>query len=477
MEPAGRPHPGRALLVAAIGTFMATLDSSIVNISLPAIARDLAAGLAATQWVQLAYSLGVTALLLVFGRIADLRGRRPVYVSGLLTFTAASLLCALARGVGALIAARGLQAIGAAMMMAVGPAIVVGAFDLGRRGQALAVIAVTVSVGLMLGNSIGGLLTHLFGWRSIFLVNLPLGLWAAWLGRRVLAPLEAAGAGGQGPHGRPPALDWPGAAASASGVGVLLLAASHGEAWGWGSARTLALLAAGTLLLAAFVVRERRTADPLLDLDLFRDPTFRSANLASLLTFTATVPVNFLMPFYLVTVLGRSAAQAGLIFMTGPFTLSLLAPVGGRLADRVGSRGPAVAGLGLVIAGLVALGRLGEGAGSADVVWRLALIGAGQGLFQTPNNNALLSSVPPTRLGVASGLQAVTRNLGFAAGIALAGALMAARGASLTDATFLSGYPLALQVAVGLALVALAVCAVRPGGDGVKRGTPLGPSQ
>ncbi len=472
MEPAVQPHPGRALLVAAVGTFMATLDSSIVNISLPAIARDLAAGLAATQWVQLAYSLGVTSLLLVVGRLADLWGRRPVYVSGLLTFTAASLLCARAPGVGALIAARGLQAVGAAMIMAVGPAIVAGAFGPGRRGQALAVIAVTVSLGLMLGNSIGGLLTHLFGWRSIFLVNLPFGLSAAWLGWRTLAPREAAEAGGRGPRGRPPALDWPGAAASASGIGALLLAVSHGEAWGWGSARTLALLAAGALLLAAFVVRQRRAADPLLDLDLFHDPTFRSANLASLLTFTATVSVNFLMPFYLVTLLGRSAAQAGLIFMTGPLALSLLAPVGGRLADRAGSRGPTVAGLALIVAGLLALGRLGEAAGSADVIWRLALIGAGQGLFQTPNNNALLSSVPPARLGVASGLQAVTRNLGFVAGVALAGALVAARGASLTDATFLSGYAFALRVAAALALAALAVCAVRPGGIGVKRGTP-----
>ncbi len=473
-----RLNPRRALLVAAVGTFMATLDSSIVNISLPAIARELSATLVATQWVQLAYSLGVTSLLLVAGRLADLAGRRTVYTAGLLVFTAASLLCAAAAGVGALIAARGLQAVGAAMLMANGPAIVAGAFEPGQRGRALAAVAVAVSLGLTLGNSIGGLLTDVFGWRSIFLVNLPIGLGAAFAAWRVLGPLDGArpaGDRGRSPGGRPAgphAFDLPGAAASGLGLGALLLAVSRGEAWGWTSPRVLALLAAAGWLAAAFVRRERRVPDPLLDLGLFRNPTFRSANLAALLTFTATMSVNFLLPFYLVTILGRSPTEAGLIFLAGPLMLSLTAPVGGRLADRVGSRGPTVAGLTCIVAGLLALSRLGEGAGTGDVLWRLALVGIGQGLFQTPNNNALLSSVPRHRLGIASGLQAVMRNLGIASGIALAGALVAARGASLQDASLLRGYALALDVAAAVAAAALVLCALRT--DAGKRGAGHG---
>ncbi len=440
----------RTLLVAALGTFMATLDSSIVNISLPVIARDLEAGVAATQWVQLAYSLGVTALLLVAGRAADLAGRRRVYVGGFLAFTAASALCGLARDIGSLIAARGLQAVGAAMIMANGPALVASAFEPGRRGRALSVIAVTVSLGLTLGNSAGGLLTSLAGWRWIFLVNLPVGLAGAWYGARVLAAETR--------RGSRPSLDWPGALASGTGVGLLLLGVSRGADWGWGSPAVAGCLALSAASLAAFVLREARTGDPLLPLDLFRNRTFRTANVASLLTFTATVALTFLMPFYLVTVLGRSPAEAGLIYLTAPLSLSLLAPLGGRLADRTGTRGPTVAGLALVVIGLLLLADLGPHATAFEVIWRLVLVGAGQGLFQTPNNTALLSSAPRPRLGIASGLQAVMRNLGLALGVAMAGALVAARGASLRDATFLPGFSFALHVSAAVAGAALLVC-------------------
>lgn len=448
----------RTLAVAAIGTFMATLDSSIVNISLPVIAADLAAGLEATQWVQIAYSLGVTALLLVAGRMADLVGRRRVYVAGLVAFTAASVACGAAPDIASLIAGRGVQAVGAAMIMANGPALVAQAFEPGRRGRALAVVAVTVSVGLTLGSSAGGFLTSLFGWRSIFFVNLPIGLGGAWYGWRVLG--EAADerpAPGASRHG----FDWPGALASAIGVGLLLLAVSRGAEWGWGSAPTAVCLAAAGASLAAFVRHEARAANPLLPLDLFRNRTFRTANVASLLTFTATVALTFLVPFYLVTILSRSPAEAGLIYLAAPLSLSLLAPVGGRLADRAGTRGPQVAGLALVVAGLLLVAELPAAATTWDVVWRLVVVGAGQGLFQTPNNTALLSSAPMARLGVASGLQAVMRNLGLALGVAIAGALVAAAGASLHDATFLRGFRLALRVSAGLAAAALVLCAAR----------------
>jgi MFS family permease len=222
------------------------------------------------------------------------------------------------------------------------------------------------------------------------------------------------------------------------------------------------------LAFVLFVVRQRRAEDPLVDLSLFRNPTFRSANAASFLTFTATVAVNFLVPFYLVGVLGRSQAEAGLIFLTVPLGLTLLAPVAGRLSDRVGSRGPTIGGLLLLIAGLVALARLGTSASTADVVWRLALVGAGNGLFQTPNNAALLGSAPRDRLGTASGLQAQMRNLGFAVGVALAGALVALRGGVLTDATLLRGLGLALGVSAALASVALLLCAVRTDGPAAR---------
>ncbi len=451
----------RTLAVAAVGTFMATLDSSIVNISLPVIASDLGAGLPATQWVQIAYSLGVTALLLVAGRMADILGRRRVYVAGLLAFTGASAACGAAPGIASLIAGRGAQAVGAAMIMANGPALVAQAFEPGRRGQALAVLAVTVSLGLTLGNSAGGFLTTLFGWRSIFLVNLPIGLAGAWFGWRVL---------GRGADGRPPrpgprpGLDLPGALASAAGLGLLLLVVSRGADWGFGSASTVGGLAVAAASLVAFVRHEARATDALLPLDLFRNRTFRTANVASLLTFTATVALTFLMPFYLVTVLGRSPAEAGLIYLVAPLSLSLLAPVGGRLADRAGTRGPTVVGLALIVTALLFLAELDARATTADVLWRLVLVGAGQGLFQTPNNTALLSSAPPARLGTASGLQAVMRNLGLALGVAIAGALVAATGASLHDATFLRGFRLALRVSAGLAAVALVLCARRDDG-------------
>lgn len=447
--------PRRALAVAALGTFMATLDSSIVNITLPTIARDLGAGIAATQWVQLAYALVVTSLLLAAGRLSDVLGRRAVYVAGLVGFAAASALCGAAPAVSALVAARAVQAVFAALLMANAPALVAGVYGPGERGRALAAIAVSVSLGLMLGNSLGGVLAHLFGWRSIFLVNLPVGLGAAWFGWRGLAAMPPAA----GPAGA--RIDWAGAATSFAGIGALLLALSYGGAWGFRSPAVVALFAAATILVAGFLVRQARIASPLLDLSLFRDPTFRSANAASLLTFTATVSVSFLVPFYLVTVLGQTPAEAGLVFLTAPLALTVLSPLGGRLADRVGSRGPTVAGLATIIAGLLALARLDAAASVSDVVWRLFLVGAGQGLFQTPNNTALLSSAPRERLGTASGLQGVMRNLGFALGVAVAGTVVAARGASLTDSTLLEAFGPALHVGAGFAAVALALCLAR----------------
>lgn len=414
---AGLPR-WRVFPALALGTLMATLDISVVNIALPTLSRAFGVPLTTIEWVVLAYVVTITGLLLAFGRVSDLRGRRRVYSTGLVAFTAASALCAAAPGAGWLVAARALQGLGAAMMMSNSAALLVSSFGAEERGRALGAFGAVVGVGLAMGPPLGGLLVGYLSWRWIFLVNLPIGV-LAWLMVRRRVPADPP------PHPGA-ALDAGGAALGFAGLVALMLALSLGPAGGWTSVWVWPWLAAGLVLLGAFVARESRRAEPLLPVGMLRGPLGVAASL-TLLGQAASVGVGFHLPLYLEDVLGFGAARAGQWLAVLPLVALVLAPLAGRWADRLGPRPLAVGGLLLAACGHATLAGVGTSPEPGHLLGGMALIGGGLGLFTVPNSSALLSAVPRARLGIAAGLQATMRNLGVAAGTAATTAIVASR--------------------------------------------------
>ncbi|NLC56310.1 MAG: MFS transporter [Armatimonadetes bacterium] len=416
----------KALAAVAIGTFMSTLDSSIVNVAMPTLASEFQVEITTVEWVAMAYMLTVTGLLISLGRLSDMVGRKRIYNLGLLIFTAGSALCALAGGIGVLIAARVVQGVGAAMLAANGAAILTSAFPRTERGQAMGLNGTIVGAGLTVGPSLGGVLIHAFGWRSIFTINLPVGLVGLLLATLLLRPDE--------PCPEQERFDFAGALGLLVCLAGLLLALSHGEAWGWSSRPILALFGVSLFSGAHFLRTEARVPYPTIDLSLFRNRLFSAASVSAVASYVAIASVVFTMPFYLQQLRGFSTAHMGLMLTVIPLTMVVVSPVSGWLSDRIGSRVLASAGMASIALGLVLLSHLGTQATPLAIMGRLFLVGLGNGLFASPNSSAIMGAVPPQRLGVASGMISTVRTTGMVLGVAIAGAVIAVRRAALVAA-------------------------------------------
>ena len=419
--------PWSVFAAVALGTFMATLDSSIVNVALPTLAHTFGATVTQIEWVSLSYVLTITGLLLPFGRLGDTLGRRRLFLVGLSLFTLGSGACAFAVSTATLVAARLLQGVGAGILSANSVALITAAFPREIRGRALGMVGAVVGLGLTVGPPLGGWMLSHFGWPSIFYVNLPIGVFGVWFGRNVL-PREShdIAAGLRAPF------DFTGAVLTIVALIGLTLALSRGTAWGWSSARTIACAAAGFAALAAFVVLEPRAAEPLVDFSFFADSSFRVPMLSLFLSFVGLFAAVFLVPFYLQRTAGMEPAAIGRVLVVVPLLLLLVSPVSGVLSDRLGSRALAVAGLALTSTGLALLAWMSDHAGEQPlgvmpIIGGLFVVGLGQGLFQPPNSSSAMSSVPFERLGLASGLLATMRNLGTLFGIGLAAAVYEGR--------------------------------------------------
>jgi len=404
--------------VLALGTIMATLDISVVNIALPTLSRSFGVPLTTVEWVVLAYVLTITGLLLALGRLADRYGRRRVYASGLALFTIASALCAAAPGARALIAARTLQGLGAAMMTANSAALLIVSFPPAERGRALGAFGAAVGVGLALGPPLGGALVQHLSWRWIFLINLPVGLVALALVRRRLPP--------DPPPSSRPRLHLAGAVPWCAALVLATLALSLGPTRGWDVGGVGPLLALAAVSLLLFVLIERRAADPLLPAADLKGPLGIAVTL-TLLGNLVSIAVAFHLPLYLEGMLGLGAGRSGAWLAVLPASALVLAPLAGRWSDRWGARPLTVAGFAVTTAGLVLLAGLGEDPRPVHLLAGMAGVGIGQGLFAVPNSRMLLGAVPPERLGLANGLQGTMRNLGITGGAALTAALLATR--------------------------------------------------
>lgn len=411
-------HPRRWLLLAAIITvlIMAPLDASALNVALPVLKSQFQVHLGQVAWAVLSYLVVIGSLIIVAGRLGDLFGFRRVFLSGVIIFIAASVACGLAPGFGWLVAARAAQGVGACMIMALSPAIVTALFPAGERGRALGIMGMGIAGGLIAGPSIGGLLTHLVGWRAIFFINVPIGLAGGWWCRCALPELAAR---------ESRRLDLPGALLAMVMLGSLMLALTQAETWGWAAPLTLGLIGLSVAAAVLFIVVERRHPEPLLALSLFQDRVFTGANLASIMNFLGQYSVVFLTPFALEHGLRLSPARTGLAMACLPVAVLVLAPISGALSDRLGTRRLAVAGALVVVLGLLALAIVTPTLRLSLIIPSLILVGIGTGLFQSPNNSAVMGSVPRHHLGVGSSVLATMRNLGMAFGIAASSAVVA----------------------------------------------------
>ncbi|OFZ18680.1 MAG: hypothetical protein A2X94_14325 [Bdellovibrionales bacterium GWB1_55_8] len=403
---------------------MATLDSSIVNIALPTLTKDFGVDIYQVKWVVVVYLLVITCLLLPFGRLSDQYGRKRVFQLGFLIFTIGSGLCGLSSSLGALVAARIVQGLGVSMLMANGPAIITAAFPFRERGAALGTLAMVVSTGLLSGPSVGGFLISHFSWPSIFWINIPIGIAGIGLAHRFLSKDRI-------PVQKPP-FDWIGAFLQIIFLLCFIVVFDPPNISISGNLPLPAprwIMAALTVIFgAAFLKVEADAKAPIFDLSLLKNTTFWSANLAGLLMFVGFSAVFVLMPFFLEEMMKFAPQQAGLYMTAIPATIFVVAPISGRLSDRIGSRWLAFAGALIGVLGLFLMsGILGEGLSDSSsgiaIILGLASMGLATGLFQSPNNNAIMCSVPSEKLGVASALLATVRNLGLVTGTGLATSL------------------------------------------------------
>ena len=452
--PAPVEGAARWLVLYAIstGTLMANIDSTAVTVALPTLARDFGVRLDDLQWVLSAYLLSITAVLPLFGRLADMMGRKRILNAGLVLFVAGSVVVAVAPTFPVLIGSRVFQGVGAAMFMATNMAVAVSAFPASQRGRVLGFLSSMVAAGTLVGPPLGGLLTDAFGWRSIFLINLPIGLLGA-VGAFFFVPVVPGRGGGVG------SLDLPGAALFAAAVSGLLLGLGRGPGHGWASWDVVALLAGSAVTLMLFLLRERRTARPLIDLALLRRRVFGLGSLAGLVYYTLLIMTPFLFPLYRQEVLGWTTSTSGLVMILQATTMLVVSPLSGWWSDRAGPRGPALTGLIVLGGSFLAAAFLPEDPPVVLIGGLLALLGIGPALFNSPNNSALLGDVAPERIGTANGIISTTRNLGRALGVTVVAlGYQAFAGTSATAgvpvATFLDGFRGVLLIGFVLAVVA-----------------------
>lgn len=457
--PADEALPGNArwwvLVTVGIGTFMSALDGSVVNTLLPVLARELGTDIAGIEWVTTIYLLVISGLLLSVGRAGDLFGHKRLYLAGFVVFLLGSALCGLAGSARALIAMRAVQALGAAMLMATSPAILTRSFPASQRGRALGAQGTFTYLGLTVGPSLGGWLAGSFGWRTVFYINIPVGLVAIALAHRTIADDRVAR--------HEERFDFVGASLFTAGLVSLMIALNQGHAWGWSAPATVALLTAAALLLVGFVRVEQRRPSPMLDLSLFRSRVFSAATLSALLNYACVYAVLFVLPFLLIQGRGLDVQHAGIVLTAQPIVMAVVAPFSGTLSDRIGSRVPATLGMLLLAAGLVALGLLAPHGSIGAIAASLALVGLGVGMFVSPNNSALMGAAPRHRQGIAAGVLATARNVGMVLGVGFAGAVfttVVAR-AAVPAAGLPVGISAALFAAAGVAALGALTSAVR----------------
>lgn len=445
--------------VGAIGTFMATLDGSILNVALPSIATDLDCPIDLVAWVVLAYSLTLISLMIVFGAITERKGYKFSYKFGYIFFMVGSAMCAFSDGIYFLIAARVVQAIGTAMFAAVGPAMVTTVFPPEERGKGIGMMVMMVSAGFMVGPPLGGYILGIWDWQMIFMINLPIGLFGLYMTQRYFGMLK------------PQVPDRRVQVSTAASLSVALvggvMALSFINDFPLSDPRIWGLVLLSLTSLFFFFYFERNPKKAVVGLEIFSNRVFSISLGAQLMHFSGMSGVLVLIPFYMERVQNLQPSQVGMYLVILPIMLFLVAPLAGKLSDRIGYRLLTSAGMTIMALGLWMLADLDGSTENWYVAICLMVIGCGVGLFSTPNSSAMMGSVAEHRRAIASGILATSRNIGMSVGVALSTALFAylqVQNAELGDDNliFVTSYRPVIYVGMAFALVGVVFCLLRP---------------
>ena len=445
------------LVAVAFGLFMIMLDNTVVNVALPSISRDLGVSISSLEWVVNGYALTFGVLLLTGGKLADLLGRRRIFVVGLVVFTVASFLCGFANSSGVLIAARVVQGIGAALMNPATLSIITATFPPRQRGMAIGVWAGVSALALAIGPLVGGAITEHINWSWVFYINVPIGILGIFAARIFIDESKDT---------TEQRLDIPGLFTSAVALFALTFALIESNDRGWGDLLVLGLLAVAAVFFIAFVLLEQHQRLPMLDLTLFRNASFASANAVMFLIGLAMFGTFFFVSLYVQNVLGYAPLKAGATFLPMTVLIILVAPQAGRLSDRLGPRAMMVPGVALVTTSLVLFSIQDEGSTFWTLLPALVVGGLGMALAMAPTTSAAMHAVPVDKAGVGSAVINSMRQVGGSVGIALTGAIVATQFDQNhpNPHEFVNGFQLGLRVSAAIAFVGILVAAfgIRP---------------
>jgi EmrB/QacA subfamily drug resistance transporter len=406
------------LAAVGMGVFLATIDSSIVNVALPTLVNAFDTRFATVQWVVLSYLLTLATLLLTIGRWADIVGKKPIYLVGMLIFSLGSFLCGISMNIYWLIAFRVLQAIGAAMMISLGAGIITEAFPFEERGKALGITGSIVSIGIITGPSVGGIIIDLISWHWIFFVNIPIGILGTVMVYRFIPSSKVK---------KDQRFDFYGAATLFISLITFLLALTLGQRIGFSHCLIILLFSTWGIFFILFLLIEFRIDQPMVDMKMFRNHLFSLNLFTGFILFVCLGGIIILMPFYLQNVLDFPPRQVGLLLAVVPLAGGITSPLAGTLSDRFGTRPISTIGLIVILIGVINILSLNTDTTSFEYVIRFLPVGLGIGIFQSPNNSAIMSAAPAEKLGIASSLLSLTRTLGQTSGIAALGAFWVSR--------------------------------------------------
>jgi EmrB/QacA subfamily drug resistance transporter len=445
------------LFAVSFGLFMIMLDNTVVNVALPTMQRDLHVSISQLEWVVIAYALTFAALLITGGKLADLYGRRRIFVLGLVVFTLSSLACGLAPSAGVLIAARAVQGVGAALMNPATLSIIVATFPPKLRGTAIGIWAGVSALALAIGPLGGGLITEHLNWNWIFFVNIPVGAIAIVVSQLVIRESRDTSV--------EQSIDAPGLVTSGGGLFFLSYALVEGNRHGWTSPEILSFFALAVAVLIAFVVFERRQRLAMLDLSLFRIGAFTGANLVAMLVSLSMFGVFFFVTLYVQNILHYSPAKAGATFLPMVLLIIFIAPIAGRLSDKIGSRWLMSGGMTLLGISLLLYERVTIHSDFWTLLPPMLVGGFGMAMTMSPMTSAAMGAVPVDKAGVGSGVLNSFRQMGGSLGIALMGAIVGsyirpgARGPAAAQ-DYVNGLHAGFEVGAGVTFVAAALAII-----------------
>lgn len=448
------------LFNAALSTFMATLDGSIVNIALPIISKELKVNISSIQWIVTSYLLTISILLLVWGRLSDIYGRKKIFAFGFMVFTIGSALCGFSSSLHLLVFARILQAVGASAMMGLSQGIVTQAFPPNERGKALGIIGTTVAIGSLVGPSLGGVLVHTIGWQSIFFINIPIGLLGTLLTFAIIPDIHDKSAS--------KAFDFKGTFLFALTILLIYIGLLFVQEGKLTILQFLPMLAIAIISFYLLLRVEKKSSSPLINLNLFKIHEFSLGLGSGFLSFVAINSTLLFFPFYLQNVLKMDTLAAGLLISFYPITAAVTAPFSGWLSDKITYRPLTIVGLTISTVVLIGISTLNANSSHILIGVLMAFMGAGLSFFQSPNNSSVMGSVPKNQLGIAGGLNALIRNLGMVSGATLSVILfsfmtranlnsLSGGAASISTELFLKGFRVVILMAAAACFISLLI--------------------